>query len=88
MKKIIYILAWVVLGLILSFIAHAVIEIKYINHSLSAGIAPVNYMVFGRGYCALPGLLQLGLPILGIVFGFLAGWYFWKVVYIKEVKKS
>ena len=84
MKKYIYIFAWVILGLLLSFITHAVIEIAYINYSFAKGIILVNHTAFGHGFCVLPTYLQAGLLILGILGGFLAGRFFWRVIYIEK----
>ena len=84
MKHIMYIVAWIVLGVVLSLIAHAVIEIMYINYALSHGIAPVNYTAFGLGYCTLPQWLQALLLIAGVVVGYWAGIYFWRVIYIEK----
>ncbi len=75
MKKFVYIFLWVVLGLMLSFVAHALIEIFYIKNYLPNGFT---------GHCALPLWLQIGLPVLGILFGFLAGKFFWRVIYVEK----
>ena len=84
MKRIVYIVAWVVLGLLLSLITHGLIEISYINYSLSHGIVLANQTAFGHGYCALPIWLQSLLLLTGVVGGFLAGKYFWRVIYIEK----
>ena len=79
MKRLIYIVSWVVLGLLLSFLAHAFIEITYINFALSRGMVLVDQTAFGRGYCVLPNWLQLLLPVLGAVGGYASGKFFWRV---------
>jgi hypothetical protein len=84
MKKIIYIILWVLLGLLISFILHAIIELLYLKFT-----NPVNLhwtKVFG-GVCALPFWLIYLLPILGLIFGIWAGFFFWQVVYVKQNKK-
>ena len=84
MKRTVYITAWIVLGLLLSFVAHAVMEIGYIKYALGSGVVLTNHMVFGGGYCALPAWLQYLLFALGIVGGYLAGKFFWRVIYIEK----
>ena len=70
--------------MMLSFIAHAVIEIGYIKYALGSGMTVIDYTVFGYAYCALPAWLQVGLLLLGIIGGYLAGVYFWRVIYIEK----
>lgn len=84
MKKYIYIFAWIILGILLSFIAHAVIEIAYINYFFAKGIILVNHTAFGYGFCVLSIYLQASLLILGMLGGLFAGQYFWKVIYIEK----
>jgi len=82
LKKIIYLFLSIVLGLILSFLIHALIEIIYLQNVNSA---TVNWhSVLGKGSCALPIWLQIGLPILGIVGGYLLGCWWWRIVYIEH----
>ncbi|MDD4902152.1 MAG: hypothetical protein PHE24_03370 [Patescibacteria group bacterium] len=89
MKRIIYLISWVVLGLLLSFLAHAAIEIVYINYALAHSLALVNHGAFGHIFCVLPFWLQVSLPVLGIAGGFCAGVFFWRVIYIeKRYKKT
>ena len=84
MKKYVYIFAWLVLAMMLSFIAHAVIEIGYIKYALGAGLTITDYTVFGYAYCALPAWLQIGLLLAGISGGYFAGVYFWRIIYVEK----
>jgi len=84
MKRNVYILSWVILGLLLSMLVHAFAEVRYIDYLLSHGIAPEDHTFFGLAYCALPVWVQSGLLLAGAVGGFYAGVYFWKVVYIEK----
>lgn len=84
MKKIIYILAWIFLGILLSFLTHAALEISYIKYALANDVALADQSVFGHAYCALPGIVQIGLLLAGAVFGLWAGMYFWKAIYIEK----
>ncbi|MFA6306484.1 MAG: hypothetical protein WCV70_02230 [Patescibacteria group bacterium] len=79
-KKAIYLFAATILGVLLSFIAHAVIEINYLNSVLSQGRTVRFY-----GNCALPPALSILLLILGAVGGFLLGRVWWRLVYIDRV---
>ncbi len=82
MKKWLYILCFVVLGIILSFVAHAVIEIAYIQYSLAKGIVLVNHTFFiGHPYCVLPVWLQVGLIAAGILWGYWTGRRLWPKLY-------
>jgi hypothetical protein len=77
-KKIIYIIAWIILGLLLSFIFHGTIELIYLKYASPANLNEVS--VFGN-VCFLPIWLIYLLPILGIIFGLCTGFFFWKKVY-------
>jgi len=79
MKKIIYYIASIFLGLILSFLLHGAIEIIYINYSLGEGVVPEPS---ATGHlCFLPFYLQVILPLAGIVGGYFFGRWGWRVVY-------
>jgi len=84
MKRIAYIILWIVLGLELSFVAHAIIEMGYVSYSISRGIILDNHTFLGYGYCFLPTWLQSLLLILGIGGGYFAGQYFWRAIYIEK----
>lgn len=81
MKKTIYLISWVFLGLIFSFIAHAVIEIRYLNQN------PSTEWILG-GACALPMWLFIGLPVVfGVVFFFI-GRIAWHKIYEEHISKK
>ncbi len=80
MKKIIYIILAAFLGLILSFIVHAVIEMVYLGWA-EEHVHTVKWVMVWGGTCALPLWLIYLLPILGIIFGVVLGFYWWKKVY-------
>ena len=82
LKKIIYLLLSVELGLILSFLIHALVEIIYLKNTDSAAVD--WHSVLGKGACALPVWLQIGLLVLGIVGGYLLGRWWWRIVYIEH----
>jgi len=76
MKKYIYIFAWIVLGLLLSLLVHAIMEMAYVKYAMAKGIILVNHTAFGFGYCVLPIYPQAILLILGILGGLFAGRFF------------
>jgi uncharacterized protein YneF (UPF0154 family) len=81
-KKTIYITLVMVLGLILSFIAHAIIEIFYINYSLSRGIILKPSALTSR--CYLPSILQIFLILAGLIGGYFLGQKWWTKIYGKK----
>ncbi|MFH1583070.1 MAG: hypothetical protein ABIB72_01990 [Candidatus Falkowbacteria bacterium] len=79
-KRIVYLFAATILGLLLSFLAHAIIEINYLRYILNWGLPVIFY-----GSCTLPPVLQIALLILGAVGGFFLGRFWWRKVYIEKV---
>jgi len=75
MKKAIYLILFTILGILFSFIVHAVIEILYLKYASH---------IFWSGGCALPAWLKYGLFILGAVGGFLLGRIGWRIVYVEK----
>ena len=82
MKRTIYILLTMVLGLLLSFLAHAVIEMLYLQWAQAHNHTIVWTTVLGL--CALPLWLQIALPVVGLVGGFLLGRMWWTMVYVNR----
>lgn len=80
LKKAVYLIAATFLGVLLSFIVHAMIEIKYLNLALSRGVAVPFY-----GGCALPPVLSFGLLFFGVVGGFFLGRLWWRMIYVDRV---
>lgn len=85
MKKTIYIVSWVFLGLILSFIVHAKIEMQYLKWADTNNII-IQWSLGGN--CALPLWLIILLPVLGIALGVWAGFFFWQKVYVEHILKK
>ncbi|MBU0707123.1 hypothetical protein KKG41_01990 [Patescibacteria group bacterium] len=83
MKRAIYILLAIILGLVVSIGLHALAEMWYLNWAENTGHEVVWSKYFGLGGCALPIYLQYGLFALGIVGGYLLGRWWWKLVYIE-----
>jgi hypothetical protein len=79
-KKIIYLLATIILGLLLSVLVHALVEIQYILWALRH-----SYIVSFYGGCALPPLFRTMLWIDGAVGGFWLGHYWWQKIYVQKL---
>ncbi len=77
LKRVIYLSGATILGVILSFIAHAFIEIGYLRWAESHSLA----VSFYNG-CALLPTLQIALLVFGAIGGFLIGQKWWHIVYI------
>lgn len=79
-KKIIYIGLAMFLGLLLSLITHAFIEMYLIIQLLEAGRVPFAY---GQ-HEFLPPFLSFILTIIGLAFGYVAGVRWWRWVYVEK----
>ncbi|MFA5886723.1 MAG: hypothetical protein WC863_02990 [Patescibacteria group bacterium] len=79
LKKVVYLFAFIILGLLLSLIGHALIEINYLQWVLNQGRVVPFY-----GGCALPPVLQVALWALGATGGFFIGRFCWQKVYIER----
>jgi len=85
-KKTIYIISTMVLGLLLSFLTHAGIEIWYINRLLAAGSAPKASSLVHN--CFLPASLQIFLLLAGLVAGYFLGQTWWRIIYVEHRRKK
>ena len=85
LKRVVYLISTTVLGVLLSVIAHVLIEINYLQWAVSQG----RFIRFYNG-CALPPSLQLALLLVGVAGGFALGKFWWQKLYIERVwrKKS
>jgi hypothetical protein len=79
-KKTVYLLAATILGVLLSLMAHAIIEINYLSWAERHGVIISFY-----GACALPPIAQSALWALGAVGGFCLGRFWWRIIYIERV---
>jgi len=75
-KHAVYLFASIILGVLLSFIAHGLIEIGYLRWAESHGlIVPFSCS------CTLLPAFRIALLALGVVGGFLLGRFWWRKVY-------
>jgi len=80
LKQAVYLIAATILGLILSFIVHAFIEISYLRWAENQSLT----VPFYNG-CALIPLLQIALLVFGVIGGFFLGRLWWRKIYIERV---
>jgi uncharacterized membrane protein YgaE (UPF0421/DUF939 family) len=80
LKKAVYLVAATILGVLLSFLIHALIEINYLHW-----MANQDIIVSLSGGCALTPWLQIILWILGAVGGFFLGRFWWRKIYVEKV---
>lgn len=79
-KKTVYLSASTILGIFLSYLSHAAIEINYINWVQSQDRAVIFY-----GGCALWPWLQGLLWAGGPIGGFFLGKFWWRKLYVERV---
>ncbi|MBU2544917.1 dolichyl-diphosphooligosaccharide--protein glycosyltransferase subunit 2 [Patescibacteria group bacterium] len=80
MKRIFYIISFSFLGLLLQILVHALIEILYIGLL----VGDYNKYALGFSWGQLVLIHHIGtviLVILGLLFGFWQGKYWWKRLY-------
>lgn len=79
LKRLIYIISFIILGLLLSLNLHALAEISYLSW-----ISDQGQVVRFYGGCALHPLIQIFIWLLGVTGGYFIGIFFWKKVYIER----
>lgn len=79
LKKVIYLLSFIIFGLLLSLNLHALIEISYLSWLSSQSRVAQFY-----GSCALPPLIRFIVWALGIIGGYFLGRFFWQKIYIER----
>ena len=80
MKQVLYIILFTLLGVLLQFLVHALIEIWYIHRLLA------NFQKYSLGFSWHEWLLvhrggAIVLFIAGVIFGLWQGSYWWKKIY-------
>lgn len=80
LKKVAYLTTSAILGLLLSLIAHSVIEIYRIKWLLSNSKEIIFY-----GGCTLTPTLQIIIWLVGLAFGLLSGLFWWQKIYVERL---
>jgi len=81
-KRPLYIALATFLGVLLSYLAHALIESSYLSYAEKNNLTVTWTMHFGVGSCALPPVVQYGLFVVGLIGGFFLGRLWWNTVYV------
>jgi hypothetical protein len=79
-KHIAYLAASIILGLLLSLIAHAFIEMNYLGRMGQSGQTVTFY-----GGCALPPIIQAVIWLAGGIGGYFLGQWWWRKLYVERV---
>ena len=83
MKKIIYLILFTILGVLLGFLVHAILEIWYIRLLLS------NYERYGLGltfdtWFTIHTYFSVITFVGGLLFGYFSGKKWWRVLYVEK----
>lgn len=79
LKKVIYLIGFIILGLLLSLIAHAILEMSYLQW-----LANHERIATFYGGCALRPSIQAALWLLGAGGGSFLGLFCWRKVYVER----
>lgn len=83
LKKKIYLILFIILGIVLSFLIHAGIEVWYID-LLVSDFGKYGFGLGWRDWYFIHSVLTILLIVLGAMFGFRQGKYWWRVLYEKN----
>lgn len=83
MKKTAYILLTTTLGILFSFILHALIEVLYLDWASQNNIIVQWRTIWGKS-CALDPILSISLLAVGLLVGIWLGFRWWDSVYNKR----
>ena len=82
-KRYVYIVSFVVFGILLQLLIHAWLEIRYIN-LLTGDFARYGLGLSWSQWFLLHYVLTVVLFIAGALFGLWCGVFFWKKIYLRE----
>lgn len=83
MKKIIYLICSVFLGILLGTIVHGVAEIEYLKYPYLQNIVPEAHPFWGTN-CFLPAFWQYLFLAGGAIGGYFVGKRWWQIVYVEH----
>jgi hypothetical protein len=81
MKRVIYITAFIILGVLLQFLIHGFVETWYVN-LLVRDYATYSLGLSWDDWYLVHDIAVIILALAGLIFGFLQGRYWWKKIYI------
>ena len=83
-KKKVYITLSIFFGILLASLVHALIELAYLQWAENTGTVVAWTKYFGVGSCALHPVVQYGIFVIGIAFGYFFGRVGWHIVYVEK----
>ena len=83
-KRPVYVACSTLLGIILSYGVHAVVELLYLRWAEAGHHAITWYTHLGLGLCALHPVVQYGLLAAGGIGGWLTGRVWWRWIYVEH----
>ena len=86
-KRIVYIASFTILGILLSFLVHAAIEIPVIN-LLLADFDTYGMGLTWRQWETVHNVGTVVLLALGIIAGYMQGVYWWNIIYVRRKYKK
>ena len=84
MKRVIYIILFTILGILLQFLAHALLETWYANLLLADFVKYSFGLSWEKWWYVVHGVGSVALLVAGAVFGFWQGRYWWERIYMKH----
>ncbi len=83
MKRIVYIAAFAILGILLQFLVHALIELWY-TALLMADFARYGLGLPWDAWFLIHHIATAVLFVGGVVGGYFSGRYWWRIIYIEK----
>lgn len=83
-KRPLYLALTTLLGVMVSYVLHALIEVGYLSAAETRGWDVRWTMHLGLGLCSLPVVVQYTLLVAGLLGGFLIGRVWWRWVYVER----
>lgn len=87
MKKKVYIILFVIAGLLGQFLLHTMIEVAYID-ILEIDFAKYSLGMSWTQLMTIHHVLTVVLAILGLAAGYVLGKYWWQVLYVEKKYKK
>lgn len=87
MKRAFYIFSFTILGVLLQFLAHALLEMAVLSLLLD-DFERYNLDLSWSQWYAVHRMLSLLLLMLGIIFGYRWGVFWWQVIYVEQRYKK
>lgn len=83
MKRTIYIISFTVLGVLVQFLAHALLELWYIA-LLTADFARYGFGLSWDAWFLIHHIATAVLLVGGLFGGYFSGRYWWRIIYIEK----